>query len=346
MPEMTTHTIGNGGNPGDFIRDAIGNVKVGPPTTFKKLTVFPLLRENASSPLYFTLAEAIAEGVLKITEVSHAGSVPELHVINKSDRPVFLLDGEELIGAKQNRIVNLDILVPEKTELNIPVSCVEAGRWTYRSPEFRSSPQGLHASARAGHLSRVGRSLRTSGSRSGDQSAVWADIDEQAMLLEAQSPTHAMSDIYDQYATSIDDYVKAFEVSDDQVGALFAIGPRIYGFDLFDSPSTMRAYREKLVRSYALEAIGTRKVADEAPTVESAQQLLDSTAQAASETYPALGLGVDVRVRDEKGEEKEKREELVGAGLLWQEHMVHLNAFTDATAERAQRTRYRWPDAS
>jgi hypothetical protein len=339
MPEMSTHTIGNGRNPGDFIRDAIGGLKVGPPTTFKKLTVFPLLRENAVTPSYFTLAEAIAEGVLTITEVSHAGSVAELHVINKSDRPVFLLDGEELLGAKQNRIVNLDILVPEKTELNIPVSCVEAGRWTYRSPEFRSSPQGLYASARAGHLSRVGRSLR-GGSRSGDQHAVWADIDEQSVLMAASSPTGAMSDIYDHYATSIDEYVKAFEVSDDQVGALFAIGPRIYGFDLFDSPSTMRAYREKLVRSYALEALGTRDVADAAPTAESAQQLLDSTAQAASETYPALGLGVDVRVREDK------REELVGAGLAWQEHMVHLNAFTDATAERAQRTRFRWPDRS
>jgi hypothetical protein len=339
MPENSTHTIGNGGNPSDFIRDAIGGVKVGPPTTFKKLTVFPLLSENAVSPLYFTLAEAIAEGVLKITEVSKHGTVSELHVINKSDRPVFLLDGEELIGSKQNRIVNLDILVPEKTELNIPVSCVEAGRWDYRSPEFSSSPHTLHASARAGHLSRVGRSLRD-GSRSGDQHAVWADIDEQSELMAASSPTRAMSDIYDQYSTSIDEYVAAFEVSDDQVGALFAIGPRIYGFDLFDSPSTMRAYREKLVRSYALEAIGMRNVADERPTAEGAQQLLTSTAAAASETYPALGLGVDVRVREEK------REELVGAGLAWQEHMVHLNAFTDATGQRAQRTRFRWPDRS
>jgi hypothetical protein len=146
--------------------------------------------------------------------------------------------------------------------------------------------------------------------------------------------------MYDQYATSIDDYVKAFETSDDQVGALFAIGPRILGFDLFDSPSTMRAYREKLVRSYAIEAIAMRDVADERPAVERAQQLLDSTVEAASETYPALGLGVDVRMREEK------REELVGAGLLWKEHMVHLNAFTDVTTDRAQRTRFRWPDPS
>ena len=333
MPEMSTHKIGNGGNPGDFIRDAIGGLQVGPATTFKKLTVFPLLKANSITPLYLTLAEAIAEGVLRITEVSKQGSVPELHVINKSDRPVFLLDGEELIGAKQNRVVNLDILVPAKTELNIPVSCVEAGRWTYRSPDFSSSPQAMYAMGRARKLSRVSGSLR-SGAPSGDQGDVWAGIDEHAALMSVASPTHAMSDIYDQHATSIDEYVAAFPTSDDQVGALFAIGPRIYGFDLFDSPATMRAYREKLVRSYALDALAMRDVADEPPTADAAQQLLESTAQAASESYPALGLGVDVRVGEEKREEQ-----LVGAGLLWQEHMVHLNAFTDATAYRAPRPR-------
>ncbi len=340
MPETSTQQVGNGGNPGDFVRDALAGLKVGPRITFEKLTVFPLLKATTETPAYLTLPEALAEGVLRVTEVSHGGSVPELHVVNRSDRPVFILDGEELVGAKQNRVVNLDVLVPERTELNIPVSCVEAGRWDYRSPDFTSSPQTMHAMGRARKLSRVGASLRGTGARSGDQADVWAGIAEHAALLSVSSPTHAHSDMYDQYATSIDDYVKAFETSDDQVGALFAIGPRIFGFDLFDSPSTMRAYREKLVRSYALEAIAMRGAADAPPTVESAQQLLDATAQAASETYPALGLGTDVRVREEK------REDLVGAGLLWQKHMVHLNAFTDVTATRAERTRYRWPDRS
>jgi hypothetical protein len=333
MPAMSMHKIGDGGNPGDFIRDAIGGLQIGPPTTFKKLTVFPLLKANSVTPLYLTLTEAIAEGVLRITEVSKQGSVPELHVVNKSDRPVFLLDGEELIGAKQNRVVNLDILVPAKTELNIPVSCVEMGRWDYRTPEFGSSPQAMYATGRARMLSQVGRSLR-GGERTGDQGDVWAGIEDHAALMSVASPTRAMSDIYDHHAPSIDEYVAALGTSDDQVGALFAIGPRIYGFDLFDSPATMRAYREKLVRSYALDALAMRDVADEPPTVEAAQQLLDSTAQAASESYPALGLGVDVRVGEEKREEQ-----LMGAGLLWQEHMVHLNAFTDATAHRAPRPR-------
>jgi hypothetical protein len=188
----------------------------------------------------------------------------------------------------------------------------------------------MYSSGRARKLERVSASMRGLGARSGDQHDVWAGIADQSALMSVSSPTSAMSDMYDQYAKSIDEYATAFQVSDDQVGALFAIGSRIHGFELFDSPATMRAYLEKLVRSYALDALGMHDVVDEPPTVEGVQQLLDSAAQATSETYRAVGLGVDVRVREEK---------VVGAGLHWQEHMVHLNAFTDATAYRAPRQR-------
>ena len=48
-----------------------------------------------------------------------------------------MLDGEELIGAKQNRILNTTVLVAAHTEVTIPVSCVEQGRWGYRGRQFR-----------------------------------------------------------------------------------------------------------------------------------------------------------------------------------------------------------------
>ena len=63
-------------------------------------------------------------------EVSRGGSVPELKVVNKSDRMLLILDGEELVGAKQNRIVNTTILIAGNTATVIPVSCVEQGRWS------------------------------------------------------------------------------------------------------------------------------------------------------------------------------------------------------------------------
>jgi hypothetical protein len=64
---------------------------------------------NLDDPGWLTLEEAGARA--RVTEVSEAGSVPFLQVANGADRPLLLLDGEELIAAKQNRILNTTVLV-------------------------------------------------------------------------------------------------------------------------------------------------------------------------------------------------------------------------------------------
>src|SRR4029077_8234027 len=108
---------------------------------------------------YITLEAALAGGHLEITEVSDGGHVPALKVINHRQAPVLLMDGEELVVAKQNRVINLTILVPAMATLVIPVSCVEAGRWNRRSHRFSSSGNAQYARARAHKVSQVSRSL-------------------------------------------------------------------------------------------------------------------------------------------------------------------------------------------
>ena len=102
------------------------------------LAVFPLrLREDAGGPRYVTLRQAIEAGQAVITEVSEGGSVPELRVVNKGDARILVLDGEELRGAKQNRVLNTTILIGKHSSLVVPVSCTEQGRWSYASPSSR-----------------------------------------------------------------------------------------------------------------------------------------------------------------------------------------------------------------
>ncbi len=96
----------------------------------------------------------------RVTEVSEAGSVPFLQVANDADRPLLLLDGEELIGAKQNRILNTTVLVAAHTEVTIPVSCVEQGRWGYRGRQFHPGDASLYASLRAQKAAHVSQSVR------------------------------------------------------------------------------------------------------------------------------------------------------------------------------------------
>ena len=70
------------------------------PQSAGELTVLPLLRPGTAEPGYLTLGEALARGLTRVTEVSEGGSVPHLLFINDAMRPVLLLDGEELVGAK------------------------------------------------------------------------------------------------------------------------------------------------------------------------------------------------------------------------------------------------------
>jgi hypothetical protein len=116
--------------------------------------------ENA--PGYLLLDEALAAGLAAVTEISEAGSVPDLLVKNLAPSPVLILDGEELVGARQNRIVNLTILVAAQQALHIPVSSVEAGRWAAHSREFEAAGRmnaesATHAAAEMYERSRAKR---------------------------------------------------------------------------------------------------------------------------------------------------------------------------------------------
>ena len=85
------------------------------------LTVHALRMASADSaiaaapPPYLCLAQALDQGLIDIEEISESGSVASLEARNRSEQPVFLLDGEELVGAKQNRVTNASILLPARS---------------------------------------------------------------------------------------------------------------------------------------------------------------------------------------------------------------------------------------
>ena len=153
------------------VAEFLATILTGEPVTHGALAVIPLLAPNLDDPDWLTLEEAGERA--RITEVSEAGSVPFLKVANWADQPLLLLDGEELIGAKQNRILNTTVLVAAHTEVTITVSCVEQGRWGYRGRQFRPGDASLYASLRARKASRVSQSLRVGRGHQADQGEVW-----------------------------------------------------------------------------------------------------------------------------------------------------------------------------
>jgi hypothetical protein len=298
---------------------------VSSPLVAGDLVVFPLIKPGTAVPSYLTLTEALQKHLVQITEVSEGGSVPQLLLVNHATQPVLLLDGEELVGAKQNRVLNLTVLVPAMSQTVIPVSCIEQGRWHWRSRQFEAANRTLYASARAEKMSQVSRSMRFEDSYRSDQHAIWESIGRKAANFEMRSPTGAASDIYENRRALLDDMVMQVRPQTDQVGAVFLVRGRLVGAEIFGSAPTFARLLPKLVRSYGLDAIDVRDAAlsrhrridgDPAMLV---RVFLERLMTAPALLKPALGLGTDLRIEDR---------DLVGAALVHDGAVVHLSAFT------------------
>jgi hypothetical protein len=166
--------------------------------------------------------------------------------------------------------------------------------------------------------------MRSSGTRKSDQGAIWRNIAAKAVRLRTSSPTGAMSDIYERHANSVEEFARAFAWQENQCGVAFAIGGRILGLEVFDHPECMRRFFQKLVRSYALDALDAVPTANGAAGVESVRAVVAQVGAAQSFMEQALGIGKDVRFNGR---------ELLGAALWAHERYVHICTFTKNGSE-------------
>jgi hypothetical protein len=287
-----------------------------------------LLSGYAADFDYITLDEALTADLIEVMEKDEAGSVPELKVENRSPKMILILDGEELVGAKQNRIVNTTLLIQGKSNTVIPVSCVEQGRWSYESPSFHSKERLMSAQLRGLKAEQVHRSIRTSDSFRSDQSEIWDEISSKAARMEAESPTMAMSEIYEKKRSKLSDYVSHFRLVEMQVGAVFSINGKVVGLDSFGKPETFAKVFKKLVESYALDAIDWSETEIASKTLRSkVTRFLRTAGVATVESRPSVGLGTDFRLESRN---------LNGFALVHEDRILHLSVFARSNEHREE----------
>ena len=300
------------------IHDFLEEVRLGEPQVFKNLTLHPLLKDSDTVADYRLLDEAIEQKIAHVTEVSEEGSVPDLKFVNEGPHKVLLLDGEELVGAKQNRILNVSVMAPAQQTITIPVSCVEAGRWHRRSHAFSSAYRAHFARGRRRNAEAVTVSMSAYGSRRGDQSRTWDEIDKKFDRMNVATVTSASEDLYMESRASLDDYASGFSSVSNQIGALFSINGIVSGGDLFDSSSTMSATLPKLVDSYAMDAIDTGLPQDDIEENLDPGSFLSRISKANVQRFDGVGLGEDYRF---------DVSQVLGSALVVDGRVVHLCAF-------------------
>ncbi len=269
-------------------------VQVGEPMRYEALTIFPLFAAGDSRADYLLSDEAIKAGSVAVEEVSEGGSVPTLLVVNNTDSRVLFLEGEELRGAKQNRVLNTSVLVAAHSRTPIPVSCVEQGRWRYRSRQFLS--EGTHSSSKLRHqLKRsVARSLKEGLGHTSDQGEVWREVSRQMDALDSASGTGAMADTYRAYQDRLAEYQDRLLYVAGATGLAVAVGRQIVAVDVFDKAETCRKVWERLLTGVVMDAL-------EAPPAEQVAEAADVSGLLSRlrsqpwESAPAVGEGQEFR---------------------------------------------------
>jgi hypothetical protein len=300
------------------IGEYLSGITLGEPQVFKNFGVVPLFHSGNGGPPYLTLKEAMTQGILTISEIGSEGTVPELKVINKGEVAVLLLDGEEVSGAKQNRVLNTTILVGPLTEVVIPVSCTEQGRWSYTSRNFGDSDVVMAASIRREKNRSVYHNLRTSVEFRANQGEVWDNIQSMAERANVSSETGAMKDVFESRADDLEDYLRAVTLEPGQKGLAVVINGSIVGLDTVSLDVAYAALHQKLTKSYAMEAMLEKKKKEKAVSQDAVRAFLDTAVRTTGTRFKSLGLGFDHRF---------EAPELVGSALEHEATVIHAAFF-------------------
>lgn len=304
------------------IFEQFASIALGKPQKFKNLSIYPMNAQNGKSPVYLTLKEALQQKCLTVTEISDAGSVPQIRVINNADKPVLLVDGEELTGAKQNRILNTSILLKKRSTTIIPVSCTESGRWGYNSQEFRDSEVQSTPGLRKNKMATINYNLAKKKEFVSDQADVWDDVEKMSVQANVVSGTHAMKDIYTAWQEELNEFEDAFEVQPDQKGILVMINGTIAGFDLFSRTKPLKILFPKLLKSYAMDTILRKEKNQQHSGDTKAKEFLKQVTGTKVKRYKSPGHGWDYRFEGNK---------TVGSALIYRKQIIHAAFFKNSS---------------
>lgn len=248
-------------NPTPLSASLSGPIEVGEPDVAGPLSVYPLI--GPATTLDY-VAFAAAQDQVAITELKGGASVNDLMVDNQGAKSVLLYEGEEILGAQQNRVLDISILVDAHSKTRIPVSCVEQGRWDGRRHQerFRASPQAADPRMRKLKNKRARMNLAAGMEARADQGEVWNEVASRSVEMAADSATGAMHDIYETHRGRLSELRAQINLHDGQCGSVAVIGGEIAMLDFVGRPDVFAALQPAIVEGYALDALAHERATE------------------------------------------------------------------------------------
>jgi hypothetical protein len=144
------------------------------------------------------------------------------------------------------------VLAAAGTETDIPVSCVEQGRWYAHGRTFVTAEHAAYPDLRRRKAEQLSAEPLARGIA---QSAVWDEVAAKAGRHGAHSPTGASTDIYRSRARELAELRHAFPLVPGQSGALSALRATGLCLDYLSRPGAFARLYPKLLEGYLLDAL-------------------------------------------------------------------------------------------
>ena len=271
----------------------------------KNVAVIPIKTPINHKVDLLTLKKGFELGLVDVKECEQS-TVNTIIVENKSVAPLLLVDGEEIVGGDQNRIMDATILIAPQSEMKVPVNCTEHGRWGYVSDFKQSKNIANYRTRLAKH-----HAFRSKGNV---QKAVWDSIDELEMSRSFSSPTQAMSESYENAKADLNEFLDVFDIVEGQTGIVVLVDGEIKGFEVFLNTEIYREYHEKILKSYLINA----EVNDNVFTInkDTIESVIEDALSDEFEEVKNEGLETRFEIKSEDG---------VGSAYTYKDELIHMS---------------------
>ncbi|MCC6573111.1 MAG: hypothetical protein IT462_04900 [Planctomycetes bacterium] len=230
----------------------------------------------ANTTDYLTLDEAMTLKVATVKEVGAddvvnddrannaqreiSGSVNTLLVCNDSDKPLFLMAGDLVLGGKQDRILAESVVVAPRTRnQEIPVFCVEHGRWTVQAKDAEKVEAGVFFNTAS--TGQCDLAVKKAALETRQQGEVWRKVadNNRALNVEGEAASGTFRSTFENKATQEKieaNYLKAKKLATKGViGFAVFVEDKMVAMDVFDSSKLANKLSEKLLRSYIVTGL-------------------------------------------------------------------------------------------
>ena len=296
------------------VNNFLKNISIDKPISYKNMTIYPIISKYQLKDNLLLLDDSLENKVIEITEKG-SGQVNNLELQkNHSKNPVFIMAGEIIKGAKQDRIISNDLILgKDEKKYTISVYCVEQGRWVNKTDRFESS-QLIGANA-----------LRSAVVQKKAQSEVWKEVAKKNDNLQAGSSTSNYRASYEskRYQENSSGYLDHFlslsKKNPNYIGVIVKIDNKISNVDLFGNHNTFSSLWPKTLKAYAQDAVDTDYLSGLKDTV-SVNNIFDSIKKSTFQEVSNPGLGNEYSI---------KSNSFYGNVLIYSNNVIHLALFVD-----------------